>query len=433
MADFSKSTQQGNGSDQVIEETLALLANHDQKVERYIEQLSAAVRDFTPADVSERGVFKLFSGKASTVDLPLHHHPDPELQAVADFFLHDIQHLTGIMLCTWMCALDERFSHEGKMRQDVAEHVCGMVKTLPRSVELLRFPSAFLKELIATNQQQQPQMSTFKLPDLLFAIGNMVTQREILLDFAVTTPETREPERYEIIIDAPEIEMQGLWGSTTSILYNLVKNSYKTFMPRVFSPDDESNPGEQIRKSPLVQRFEKGIMPSNPGKIYVSARAAEEADAVVFHVADCGCGLDLDNLLTATRKLYAEGLLRAKDSESIYRAMQKWSGNDYAVRDLSIGEVFDMAFLPRVSGFSADPRFGPSSGLGLWGLRVLMDRLGGVILPTNRYEGGALFTVVVPRRVNSVPGSPDATRSVMEELAANLLPALAAPMSIFVA
>lgn len=137
-------------------------------------------------------------------------------------------------------------------------------------------------------------------------------------------------------------------------------------------------------------------MPSS-GKIFIQAYEAPFASYVIT-VGDTGSPIDLDVMKEKIRELVVkEGINTIKFStHRIRRKIANWEHSEYRVGDLTITDITDIAFMSRMSGFDNSDNF--SSGMGLYGIRYLVERLGGRILYGEDFKtGGPLFTLILPK------------------------------------
>lgn len=87
----------------------------------------------------------------------------------------------------------------------------------------------------------------------------------------------------------------------------------------------------------------------------------------------------------------------AKLRKTAKQVVEQWEENPYGLRKLNVGDVMDLAGLARASGFAGKEELrSMSSGMGLWGVQYLVDKMGGSVLYTNTLKQGALFTIILP-------------------------------------
>jgi hypothetical protein len=138
----------------------------------------------------------------------------------------------------------------------------------------------------------------------------------------------------------------------------------------------------------------------------------EHDNAIQFLVSDEGRGISLDESLKRLHKELAnrietDGVDKIKNSEwmkNIKRALGKkqaslllaWPNDPFAIRGLTVGSILDLQFVAGFSGQSWELR-SVTSGTGLWGVRYLTEKLGGVVMGTNSFDGGAVFSITLPK------------------------------------
>jgi signal transduction histidine kinase len=166
----------------------------------------------------------------------------------------------------------------------------------------------------------------------------------------------------------------------TSLIYNLTKNAGKA-----------------------IQAY-KSRNPGDTKVCKIEIEINEDEKGWNFVVADTGIGLETDALLqqagTAVRHAAPHELEIYKNisGKRAIKILQDWTSKDKSLqaRDLKLGQVWDFAKLPRLSGFDKDG-IRESSGFGLYGADHLAKNYGGDIVGANRFGQGAVFVIRIPK------------------------------------
>lgn len=269
-------------------------------------------------------------------------------------------------------------------------HYRNLIETFGDQIGQLRYPYEFTRAL-AQKESGQPidRIERVDLEAMLKTIARSIQTRFVFDQFQLTTPTTRRPELNEIILNAQPGVLTTNAGMMWSVLYNLIKNAAKelSYERKDFDPKDNESP---------LDRAIRGETPLSPVKIGVSMETLEEIDVTLIHITDTGNGLKADEILESLRKILSRELIESSDLRaSVKKALRQWEVNPYVIRTLKMGDIYDFAGLARASGF-ANRVDSPSSGMGLWGVNYLTQSMGAEIIYTNTYEGGAMFTLVLP-------------------------------------
>ncbi|MBS3131070.1 sensor histidine kinase [Candidatus Woesearchaeota archaeon] len=207
----------------------------------------------------------------------------------------------------------------------------------------------------------------------------MTLQRRSHRDAYSIVSRLSDTDANEIAVDAEYFKVVGNSGLIFSIIYNLAKNAYKKISK--FKPNNSQKIALQVYE------------PSYLGSCYI------------ITVADNGGPIDLNAMKDVLREtIKAQGIENLKfPNTAIERKFRKWQQSGYSVKDITIGDITDIAFMGRMSGFEMEGQF--SSGMGLYGVRYLVQNLGGKILYGEDFNtGGPMFTCILPKKMNSYGG-----------------------------
>ncbi|MBL4694010.1 hypothetical protein JKY72_01445 [Candidatus Gracilibacteria bacterium] len=328
-----------------------------------------------------------------------------ELSTMIAFLGHDVDHLTYERLLLDYIAQRRNIRLREQLKAGVKDDEMGMemerndLPSHPDDVEALRaafditpqlakqieYPYGFLKTYAEMQLGSEPEeIEIINLKELVGATAHTVQLRYMADDYVITTPETLRPDRNQIILDLEEAKITSNTPMMWSIFHNLVGNAAKELSC--------SASGDAYRKRVNGE----GLKKTNSIKIKVEQLA--EQDVTLIHVSDTGQGLSADEIMNSVKIMLKKNMIDESGLKvSVRQALRGWKNNHYAIRSLRMGDVYDLAGLSRVSGFSTRERTGSdSSGLGLWGVNFLAKQMGGGIIPTNTLDQGALFTVVIP-------------------------------------
>lgn len=153
------------------------------------------------------------------------------------------------------------------------------------------------------------------------------------------------------------------------IIYNLIKNSIKAEI------EDANKEDGDIRIVVSMKR-DKNI-----------------SDAVIISVEDSAQGFNLEKLLAAARDLLEKP--ENKGIAASFPALEKvrrWQEAPFTIRSFSVGKLFDLAFVAKITGFSERSI---SSGLGLFEIAEVAQLLGADVMMTNKYQGGARIDLIL--------------------------------------
>jgi hypothetical protein len=336
-----------------------------------------------------------------------------------NFLVHDITHIEpfqvaghhSVQTAFWnyrgMVARGERERSDKKYRQDILapewqDLYQKVLPLMPDIITQLKYPHQFAKAIAELKLGKKiSDLERVDVQRMLEVILRTLQTRFIFDDYLVTTPDSRRPERNELVMDLSPSCLETNPGMLWSILYNLTKNPAK----EVSSEDRRLAPrGAGVIRDTLnsghdlANRLIRGELPEKPIKIYVKLEDLGECDATIIHIMDSGEGLRVDEIVDSMKAIVSKELLQEADLRvSVKRILAAWEDNPFAVRALRMGDVYDLAGLARVSGFVTRERTKRgSSGLGLWGATYLTKRMGGEIIYTNTKDGGAMFSIIVP-------------------------------------
>ncbi|MFH1409926.1 MAG: hypothetical protein ABIH34_08515 [Nanoarchaeota archaeon] len=303
---------------------------------------------------------------------------DAFLAAIEDgnmrrFFSHDVHYIIGDLKLLFSTVIDPSIKSSINHMRNRRDHVRQFLEQYnadPESLFGAQIEPYKMLDFIVTNELgKSPRLETFNPGKLARQTGYILANRYPQAEYVIVNQATAT-SRNEIGIDAEDFNLKGNSGVVFSIIYNLAKNAYKKL-------GTEPNASQKIS----IQVYEAGL--SN----------------YVIQVSDSGKPMDLNVMKDNIRQLILdEGIDSVvSHSKKAKKRFADWQESEYKVGDLRLGDLSDVAFMARMSGFDNDDEF--SSGMGLYGLKYLLDSVGGKVLYGERFDDGSpVFTCVIPKK-----------------------------------
>lgn len=316
------------------------------------------------------------------------------------FFVHDIYHLRGDLEKRFLCLSNPRgIATINTMRQR-REQVRTFLELYNQNPEFLFGcliePYKMIHYVATGMLGEQPRLETFTPADLAWKVGFILQNRSPPHEFSLVSKPTAT-EGNEIIVDAEPFSVIGNSGVVFSVIYNLAKNAYKKI---------ESKP---IDASPI--------------KIAIQVYQVPLGNYVIT-VADSGYPMDINLMKDKIRKAVLDDGIDSVifPTRRFEKVVRNWEQSPYRVNELSVGDLVDVAFMARMSGFDNSSSF--SSGMGLYGIKNLASNVGARIMYGEKFEDGSpVFTVILPKEFPTSPiqraGASLASRIVGAELYRN--------------
>ncbi len=294
------------------------------------------------------------------------------------FFWHDINHLFGDLNRQFWIPGGECGEDSFIMMRDYRDEVRQFLERFNEEPEFFlghyMEPFKMLHFMATTELGQKPKKEVFSPQRLAWQTAYTLQYRDVSARVGIST-RASDTQRNEIVVDAEDFSLYGNSGLIFSIVYNLAKNSYKKLIL-----DGEPDIGNKIH----IQLYEA------PLKCYV------------ITVADSGSALDVDAMKEKIREYVQEYGIEntAFPTLTLKRKVSAWQKSEYKVTELTIGDLTDIAFMARMSGFDNSDFI--SSGMGLYGVKYLVNNMGGRILYGESFETGSpIFTVILPKTLPS--------------------------------
>lgn len=251
----------------------------------------------------------------------------------------------------------------------------------------------------------------------------------------------------EFDLHAPEHPMiveQWNRGTIFLIIYNIIKNGYKLFdkftdynmtleaLRRDISKEWTSESTKKYLKWRITElentNFENRLfreeIDRRGGKLKISAEVVDAGDAFVVHIWDNATGFDLNGIKSWIKKMaetdYAGFLELCLDPllpHELKNGLKEWQNNPH----MSGVITANMPEFIKLARFSQHG----SSWLGLFGSEVLARKLGWSVLAAEMINGGAFFSIVVPKDATKWIDKPERkTTKFQREVASRVLPIL---------
>lgn len=330
-----------------------------------------------------------------------------ETVLISGFYLHDTAHINTDgehfpSILFRQINLEPSTYTISKQTRDQFEQ---QLENLASSVRFSAYPDRWLYELIAQRTRERigarektdnPQLAgqlearrkTFDAPnDIALPIALALQRRFIKENYEITVnpPVGSEPKGSVIIVrinlKSQEIPVDS--AILSSLVYNLAKNAGKAIQTL-----RKRNP-QEARLSQIEIEINEGIKSWS------------------FVVTDSGSGMETDAILQKAgwmvKKATPEELTMYKNivGEKTIKILQDWiqKRTSTRVRLLTLGKVWDLAKLPKLSGFN-DQGVRDSSGFGLYGADYVAKNYNGTIAGANCFGKGAIFVVEIPKNKN---------------------------------
>lgn len=326
---------------------------------------------------------------------------------LAAFLAHDIHHLNPQELFSIFITLDAAYFKKDTIvlfnrHKQFLQSVVDQGEWLS---SVLALPYEFVAAVMAMEQGMSVPTKRFKPLDIFKNTGIHLQGRFAVDDYELVINQPIDDSRLRnriIISGSEDLVIDSNEAVIFQDTYNLGKNGAKA----------NANQHHDEKDQALVKAYYQEGELQHPRNIYLSAEQTDEN--LIFSVADDGLGLSLDESVKRVhhelaQRIAESGREKVLQSEwywNLKRALGDqaelliaWPDNPYAFRDVKVGTIFDCQFVAGFSGTAWGIR-SFSSGTGLWGVRYMTERLGGTVLGTNKFKGGALFSIILPK--NSV-------------------------------
>lgn len=290
---------------------------------------------------------------------------------LAFFFAHDQGHIhTDLNMSFWVPLAEIVDAGDVmKRRGDEVREFLELYNHDPEMVYGSLVQPYKMLHLMATSElETKPRTETFQPDKLAWQAGMILKNRFLQAEYSLDD-RLNDSDRNQIVVDAEPFAINGNTGALFSIIYNLLKNAYK-------KSEGKPNNNEKI----FVQIYDVPF------------------DSYVITVGDNGTPVEVDKMKDKVRRdIFEKGIDDVFiPNRGTRKRFHDWMKSEYRVGDLKVGDLTALAFIARMSGF--DNQDGMSSGMGLYGVKYLLENLGGRILYGEDFAtGGPLFTAVLPK------------------------------------
>lgn len=337
---------------------------------------------------------------------------------LAGFLEHDLEYLGPRFGLNFMdSALQSRYQAPNDMVRIFDNQKTHMEEFVKRAEDLAHafaLPFEFVHAVMMQESAQPVPTERFNPLDLLDLIALQLRGRFAAEDFVIVKNAdfpTDEKSNHIVINGSGNISVVANRAMLYLLIENIAKNAAKANTIKHYREHDEA----------LIKRYTQEQL-ANPRNIAISM--TDDTDLLIVSVSDEGDGISLDGSIKRAQMELAEqikkqGIDRVRHTEW-YRNLTRilgdqaelfiaWPSNPFALREITIGTLFDLQFVAGFSGKSWKIR-SFTSGTGLWGVRYVTEHLGGTVMGTNKFEGGAYFSIAIPKKnlsveYTSIPGS----------------------------
>ena len=389
--EFEASLVRTNGAWQT---TIAAGGKFFDSVGQASQQISAQRVDALAHEIKDLGVYK------------------EDWRLLASFLFHDFYHISPVELLQFYTTADAE-SKNGQVRifDRHKNYVAQVVQRGEEMASLLALPVEFVRDTLLLEAGDKIPTTEFLPLQVLERIGFLLTGRLAADDYELLVNPTRIDESTRVnrfvIRGDKSLKINTSQAMIFSVIYNLAKNAAKASAKKHWQEQDQA----------LLKAYNNEGPVSHPGTIALSVE--ETANSVVFSISDEAGGLSLDGSLQRIHQelvrqigQHGEDIRNSEWYWNLRRIIGDqaeliiaWPHNPYSLRGVTVGSIMDCQFVLAFNGGSWDLR-SFTSGMGLWGVRYLTEKLGGTVVGTNKFEGGALFTVSLPKAsIHSTPHS----------------------------
>ena len=131
-------------------------------------------------------------------------------------------------------------------------------------------------------------------------------------------------------------------------------------------------------------------------ELMISSRVAPDVDypeVLIVTVEDNALGFQLNSIMGAAAGFVDQPWnAEAVAQHPVLAKVAQWRDKPHLIRTLTIGEVLDILFVARITGFASKSM---SSGLGLDEVAEMAQVMGADVLMTNTIEGNALTNIII--------------------------------------
>jgi hypothetical protein len=314
-----------------------------------------------------------------------------EDDALNCFFMHDISHLTNDYIHFLLNLTDKKITSLQNIK-DKKEHIIKILKDYNDNPEdLFNAPVLSYKMLhyLATSRLNMPPLSeSFSIDEICLKAAQIVGFRGFSKGFLLTEEYSKDHQN-QIVVDCEPIESKGNPGCLFSLVYNLLKNSFK-----------KTNESNLDNKHLFIHAYE------GPNSTYI------------ISVGDNMDPIDLNMMKKRIReKILREGLENLDLSKKISHKFSEWQNSPYKIAIFRHSEITDLTYLARLSG-SELSSYSINSGLGLYGLSNIIKEMNGRILYGESFKtGGPIFSIILSKDLSTDRFSKllDSTRTYMTQ------------------
>jgi hypothetical protein len=309
---------------------------------------------------------------------------------IHSFFNHDGAHIGEyfFMASNSLCWLSRR------LRAQSPQHLLRIVQNMQQMTETMR--SAYthpwrLLRYMAKNKLELPQQyESLDLKAQTYTIASTLEERfsvEVSGDITHTSAMKKS-----IIITGDAQPILADQGLIWSVVYNNLKNTQKKF-------EEEE---QRMSTEETHQKYIASLPAERVSHVHI-AQLNEKYISVTF--TDSGKGIDINKMLERlAERMEKETLLWP--NEGMEARLKRWQKNDYGFLSITMEDATNAAFMAHLSG---EQSASFTSGMGLYGTKLIVEQLGGALIYTTTFKGQhPVFTYILPvqpQKDNSVARS----------------------------
>lgn len=269
-----------------------------------------------------------------------------------------------------------------------------------------------------------PPTESINLRETANLLARVIQLNFLKHDFVISTPETRQPLRNEIVIDIdPDVVLNTNPALLIPSLLQHLTNAAKAISAKneanLENTTDES--GELLVNNALKNRVQNGKLPKEPQIIYLRISKGE-GGMVNIEIENSGRGIDVASIVHSIRDLLSKNKIERDQLDGFAEAILDENGEA-----LTVKRAFQFAEHAGVSGFlrKSEHLAKASSGNGLAIAKYLIARMDGTIDYDQSDLGGLKVQMRIPAD-RSGQAATSATGEVVELVSNKTTEALAA-------
>jgi signal transduction histidine kinase len=331
---------------------------------------------------------------------------NPDYRELSTFLTHDLRYLRPIYLYNLLTEVDNHLHMTGKLEIH-DRHLQFFDELSENNFKLLDqmvYPIRFVREIADLENSHRIKKENFKPIEDIYNIALWIKGALFTEDFDININTGSKADQSANCINIncdTDLNIKASRSMLFLTLFNIINNAAKA----------QAFTHERVDDSSIVKLYENQGKQEHPRSITIDIQ--KSGDNLVFKIKDEGSGISLDDSLNRFHTSLIQQLeyktpdqirnsvwywnMRKKIGIKQTECLMSWPSNPDILRKINVGSILDCQFL---QWFSREGLQIPSaiSGLGLWGVRYISDRLGGMVIATNSFNGGAIISLIIPLR-----------------------------------